>query len=118
MSRRPCSACGEPFQKGKRRGVVDDSGTIEVSLICSRCVRRCFAVCTRIGKAANKCTMCKERPARICSECARKARVELVAPVLAQLRGLVKAHDMNGQEEKAEALRGAMRALEQEAERG
>lgn len=113
-----CRGCGAPFRKGKRRALLSDDGTVTITLVCLSCVRRGFTIIRPIGGAANLCTICKERPARICSACAAKARAELVLPVIAQLSALARAATLNGQTEKAEGFEGAARALALEADRG
>lgn len=118
MSTRRCSGCGDPFRKGGRRGLIQEDGTITVTLVCMACTRRAFAVVRPIGAAASLCTICKTTPARICSDCARKARAELVAPVLLALHGMVKAAHLQGDEASERAYEHAATALEAQAEQG
>jgi hypothetical protein len=118
MATKSCPACGESFRKGKRRGVLQEDGAVRVALVCSGCANRAFAVVRPIGAAANLCAVCKAAPARICSGCARKARAELIAPVLMALRGASKAFHLQGDEASEKAYDHAMAALAREAEQG
>lgn len=119
MSARRCPGCGDPFRKGKRIGVIAEDGTITGTLVCvARCARRAFAVVRPIGSAASLCTICKATPARICSGCARKARAELVAPVLLALHGMVKASRLQGDQAAERAFEHAAVALKAQAEQG
>lgn len=117
MSKR-CPACAETFRKGRRRGVLLEDGSVKVQLVCGACAARSFAVVRPIGSAASLCTICKETPARICAECARKARAELIAPVLMALRGVVRVAQLQGDEATERAYDHAARALEVEGQRG
>jgi hypothetical protein len=114
----PCKGCGQRFRKGKRRAVLAEDGTVTIAIVCGECAARAFAVVRPIGGAANLCTVCKARPARQCSDCAAKARADLVVPILAQLAGLARAAELSGQKERADALEAAAHALAREADRG
>jgi hypothetical protein len=87
-------------------------------MVCGACSKRAFAVVRPVGNAACLCTVCKETPARICSGCARKARAELIAPVLKALTGLVQASKLQGDEAAERAYEHAVVALAREAEQG
>jgi hypothetical protein len=113
-----CKGCGKPFRKGKGFHLKRPDGTIFPVIGCQDCAKRALKIVSPIGDAANLCTICETEPARICSGCAVKARMQLVAPVLAQLAALAKVHEANGLDEKADGLRSAMRSLELEAGRG
>jgi hypothetical protein len=118
MGTRNCPGCAEPFRKGKRRGVLGEDGSVRVALVCAGCAKRAFAVVRPIGASANLCTVCKEKPARICSDCARRARAELVAPVLMALAGAAKASRLQGDAAGEAAYDHARVALERQAEQG
>jgi hypothetical protein len=115
---RRCPGCAKTFRSGKRRGVIQEDGSVSVALVCGDCARRAFAVIRPIGDAAVLCASCKKVPARICSDCARRARAEMIAPVLMALHGMAKAARLQGQDENERAYEHAIRALEAEAEQG
>ena len=110
-----CKGCGKTFRKGKAVVLMKDGLLIPI-IGCPECIRRSVRLVAPTGDAANLCA-CGKEPARIGEACALKARMALIAPVLASLSGLAKAAELNGQGERAEALKGAMRALELEAEK-
>jgi len=115
---RNCPGCAEPFRKGKRRAVLQEDGSVRVTLVCGPCAKRAFAVVRPIGAAANLCAECKQVPARVCSGCARKARAELIAPVLMALYGLAKASHLQGNTAAETAYDHAAVALARAAEQG
>jgi len=115
---RKCPGCAKAFRSGKRRGVLQEDGSVHVTLVCGDCTRRAFAVIRPIGEAATLCVSCKKVPARICSDCARRARAEMIAPVLLALHGMAKAARLQGYEKDERAYEHAMRALEAQAEQG
>ena len=112
-----CKGCGNAFRKGKTFLLLTEDGSLVPVIGCQDCVKRAARVVRPIGQAANLCTICKTVPARICSDCAVRARKALAAPILAQLSALARGADAAGQEERADGMRSAMRALEQEVER-
>jgi hypothetical protein len=118
VSGRRCPGCAEPFRKGKRRALLQEDGSVKVTLVCAACAKRAFAVVRPIGSAANLCTVCKDSPARVCSGCARRARAELVAPVLLALHGMAQAAKLQGKEAEEAAYEHASVALARQAEQG
>lgn len=118
MATKNCPGCGEAFRKGKRRGILQEDGSVRVALVCGACANRAFAVVRPIGNATCLCAVCKAVPARICSGCARRARAELIAPVLKALTGLVQASKLQGDEAGERAYEHAVVALAREAEQG
>lgn len=115
---RPCAGCGEPFRKGKRRGLLQEDGTVRVTLVCARCAARAFAVVRPMGSAAHACTLCHDRPARVCSDCARRTREALVGPVVRALRAMVEASRLQGREADERAYDHAICALLAQAGQG
>jgi hypothetical protein len=89
-----------------------------VNLVCGKCAARAFAVMRPIGAAASLCAVCKTTPARICSDCARRARAEMIAPVLLALHGMSKAARLQGSDADERAYDHAIRALEAQADQG
>ena len=85
MATKSCPGCGEAFRKGKRRGILQEDGSVRVSMVCGACSKRAFTVVRPVGDAACLCAVCKEVPARICSGCARRSHAELI--VLPQADG-------------------------------
>jgi hypothetical protein len=113
-----CPGCGESFRKGKRRGILQEDGSVRVAMVCGACSKRAFAVVRPVGDAACLCKVCKVASARICAGCARKARADLIAPVLMALRGASKAFGLQGDEASEKAYDHAVAALVREAEQG
>jgi len=113
-----CPGCGVAFRKGKRRGILQEDGSIEIRLVCDACARRTFAVLRPIGGAASLCATCKKTPARVCSECASRDRVSLVAPILFTLRKMAEVAELQGDHAARTAYEHAAGALEREAEKG
>lgn len=111
MTTKICPACGESFRKGKRRGILQEDGSVRVAMVCGPCSKRAFAVVRPVGAASCLCTVCKVTPARICAGCARRARAELIAPVLMALRGASKAFHLQGDEASEKAYDHAVAAL-------
>jgi hypothetical protein len=117
-SRESCRGCGaKTFRKGKRRAVLGEDGSVTIAIVCLECAKRAFSVVRPVGGAAHVCSVCKLAPARICTQCAMKARAQLVAPILTQLHALALGAEAQGQEDRADGMRAAMRALEQETEK-
>lgn len=112
-----CKGCGNAYRKGRTFHLIGEDGTITPIIGCRDCAKRAVKVVRPIGEAARLCTVCESAAARVCSGCAAKARRQLVAPILAQLAALAKGAEVNGQEERADGMRAAARALEQEVER-
>lgn len=118
MAKKRCAACGESFRKGRRRAVLQEDGSVRVTLVCGDCAKRSFSVVRPVGGAANLCTICKEKPARTCSDCASRARAELIAPVLEALQGAATAAKLQDDKAAQQAYEHAVVALARSAEQG